>query len=443
MTYTSVDIFDGPTSIRFHTHQVAVGDVLREAGVQLLPEDIVAPRLDQSIPTDGKIFIRRAKLVSVSVDGDEPQLIRTQSRTAGQVVKLLGLSIGPDDVVRVNGQFTDALPEAAAPGAPTDLAAAIEVQRASELVVQEDANPPLSIRTVARTVGEALMQAGYVVYLADRVQPALSTAVKPGTRVLIQRSKPVSIVVDGRRLRTRTHRATVGDVLAELNIVLYGDDYATPSPADPIAPDMEIRVSRLSNELVINQDVIPFDTQWAPDPELELDTQALGQEGQPGVRERRTFITYEDGRELKREQIADFVAREPQPRIYNYGTKVVVRTLDTPGGPVQYWRVLRMLATSYSASTAGVSSDNPYYGRTRCGTVMRDGIVAIDPRVIPLRTSVYVDGYGTGLACDTGSAIKGNRIDLGYEDSKLRLWYRWVNVYLLTPVPANIRYILD
>jgi 3D (Asp-Asp-Asp) domain-containing protein len=38
--------------------------------------------------------------------------------------------------------------------------------------------------------------------------------------------------------------------------------------------------------------------------------------------------------------------------------------------------------------------------------------VAVDPRVIPLGSLVYVEGYGMGLACDTGSAIKGNRIDL-------------------------------
>jgi 3D (Asp-Asp-Asp) domain-containing protein len=287
------------------------------------------------------------------------------------------------------------------------------------------------------------MQAGYVVFLADRVQPALSAAVKPGTHILVQRSKPVSIIVDGRRLKTRTHRDAVGDVLADMNIVLYGDDYTTPPLSQPVAPNMEIRVSRRSNSLVIDQEPIPFDTRWAADPELELDSQALGQEGWPGVRERRTYVTYEDGSEINREVIADFVAREPEPRIYRYGTKVIVRTLDTPEGPVQYWRVIRMLATSYSANTAGVSLDEPYYGRTRCGTAMRGGIVAVDPRVVPLRTNIYVDGYGTGLACDTGSAIKGNRIDLGYDDANLRLWYRWVKVYLLTPVPANIRYILD
>jgi 3D (Asp-Asp-Asp) domain-containing protein len=161
------------------------------------------------------------------------------------------------------------------------------------------------------------------------------------------------------------------------------------------------------------------------------------------VREKRYIVTLEDGLEVKRQLVADFIAQPPRPRIYKYGTKVVVRTLDTPQGPVQYWRKIRMLATSYSASTSGVPRSAPWYGRTRCGLPMRFGIVAVDPRIISLRTNVYVPGYGIGLACDTGGAIIGKRIDLGYDDDNLKLWYRWVDVYLLTPVPSQIRYRLE
>lgn len=74
---------------------------------------------------------------------------------------------------------------------------------------------------------------------------------------------------------------------------------------------------------------------------------------------------------------------------------------------------------------------------------MRFGIVAVDPRIIPLGTNVYVPGYGQGLACDTGSAIVGKRIDLGYDDNNLKFWRGWVDVYLLPPVPQNIRYRLN
>ena len=135
------------------------------------------------------------------------------------------------------------------------------------------------------------------------------------------------------------------------------------------------------------------------------------------------------------------VVQAPVNRVMGYGTKIIIRQLETEAGVVEYWRVFRMLATSYSAGTAGVPKTNPHYGYTATGIKMRDGLVAVDPRVISLRSQVYVPGYGIGLAADTGGAIKGKRIDLGYSDENLKLWYAWVNVYLLTPVPANINYL--
>ena len=102
-----------------------------------------------------------------------------------------------------------------------------------------------------------------------------------------------------------------------------------------------------------------------------------------------------------------------------------------------------MLATSYSAGTAGTSPSSPWYGRTATGMQMRHGLVAVDPRLIDLLTQVYVPDYGIGLAADTGGAIRGKRIDLGYDDDNLVLWYRWMDVYLLTPVPDQIDYTIN
>jgi 3D (Asp-Asp-Asp) domain-containing protein len=196
--------------------------------------------------------------------------------------------------------------------------------------------------------------------------------------------------------------------------------------------------------LLIQQDPIPFDVVWQADASLELDTQQLLQDGAPGVRERRVRVRYENGQEVSRTLESQFVAVAPTTKIFGYGTQVMVRQLETPDGTVEYWRVIRMLATSYSASTAGTPRSSSYYGITRLGWKMRHGIVAVDPRVVSLRTRVYVPGYGPGVAGDTGGAIKGRRIDLGYDDDNLVLWYRWVDVYLLTPVPPahEINYII-
>lgn len=75
----------------------------------------------------------------------------------------------------------------------------------------------------------------------------------------------------------------------------------------------------------------------------------------------------------------------------------------------------QMQATAYTATG----------NRTATGTVPKKGTIAVDPDVIPLGTELYVEGYGNGVAEDTGSAVKGNIIDL-YMDSEqeARNWGR-------------------
>lgn len=69
-----------------------------------------------------------------------------------------------------------------------------------------------------------------------------------------------------------------------------------------------------------------------------------------------------------------------------------------------------MEATAYTAYCTGCS------GTTANGTNLRANphlkVIAVDPNVIPLGTRVWVEGYGEAIAADTGSAIKGNRIDV-------------------------------
>lgn len=439
-TLTPAQIVDGDRILPISTHQTRVGDVLREAGVSLLPEDTVNPGLDANLNRNDAIVIKRATTTRVVIDTQEPRLVRTQSKTARQVLTQLGVTVGTFDLITVDGQFGEALPDRMP--AKALYSAEIRYKPAVDLQIT-DQGQSLILKTTANTVGEALMQAGRTPYLADRITPPIGAPVQPGMKVDVVRARPVTVVVDGRRLRTRTHSVTVGDVLTELNIVLYDQDFARPALSTPIIDDLDVRVVRVKRELVVTQDIIPFDTRYQPDSNLELDNTIVGQEGAPGIREKRTMLTLEDGTEVKRELVADFIAREVQPRIYKYGTKIVVRTLDTPEGPVQYWRAIRMWATSYSANTAGVSRSAKNYGVARCGIPMRRGIVAVDPSVIPLRTYVYVDGYGTGYACDTGGAIQNKRIDLGYDDDNLRLWRGWVVVYQLAPPPAKIQYNLD
>jgi uncharacterized protein YabE (DUF348 family) len=416
------------------THQTTVEAVLRETGLMPLPKDIVEPALTEPLVAGATITIRRARPVVLEVDGRNIEA-RTQLTATQDILAELGVSVGQyDEVSATLGQADDQ-----AQRAPRY----IRVERAVPVTVRESGSPPLHLYTTARTVGEALHEAGIILYLADNVRPALSSPVKPGANISVDRSISVFIEADGRTLHTRTHRFAAGDVLADMGISLQGLDYAEPGLEALLSDGQTIRVVRVREEMLVQQEPIPFDIHWAPDPDLEIDRQRIGQEGETGVFERRIRVRYEDGVQVGQWTEAEWMAKAPQPKIINYGTKIVWHTVNTPSGPVQYWRKFRMFATSYNAASSGKAPDHPRYGITRLGWQMRSGIVAVDPRVIRLGSRVYVPGYGIGDAADTGGAIRNMRIDLGYDDDNLVLWYRCVDVYWLAPVPDNVDYILS
>jgi len=88
-----------------------------------------------------------------------------------------------------------------------------------------------------------------------------------------------------------------------------------------------------------------------------------------------------------------------------------------------------MVATAYFSGGGGLNGN----GITAIGFRVKKGIVAVDPKVIPLGTKLYIPGYGEALAADTGGWIKGNRIDLAFESLEecYRYGRRKIKVYLV------------
>jgi 3D (Asp-Asp-Asp) domain-containing protein len=65
---------------------------------------------------------------------------------------------------------------------------------------------------------------------------------------------------------------------------------------------------------------------------------------------------------------------------------------------------------------------------------VRKGVVAVDPRLIPLGTKLFIPGYGQGVAADVGTAIKGRIIDLWMPNhTAARKWGRKTVVITVFP----------
>jgi 3D (Asp-Asp-Asp) domain-containing protein len=80
-------------------------------------------------------------------------------------------------------------------------------------------------------------------------------------------------------------------------------------------------------------------------------------------------------------------------------------------------------AVAYRLKVDAVAYHLP--GRTALGIPVRKGVVAVDPKLIPLGTKLHVPGYGPGIAADVGWAIKGRIIDLWFPSTAAaRKWGR-------------------
>lgn len=433
------------------THRHTVEDLVRDLGLTLQPQDRVEPALETRLSSQIVLNVERARVFRILADGRE-MLVSSWGASAAAVLADAGMTIDANDRVVIGDRQVkpdEPLPEPVVTLAPRTYARGygwervasaplqLQVHRAVPITV-DDGNLPFSIRTTAATVGEALREAEITVYLGDRIQPSLGSQVSAGLRVFIERSIPLALRADSRLIKTRTRAKTVGGALTELKIGVAGADLVTPALTETLTPDMEIAITRVREDVAISDEIIPFDTAFEPDPNLAIDSQQVVNPGAPGITRQRFRVRYENGQQVMRELQDTWVAQEATQRLIAYGQLIEPKTFTAAdGSQVTYWRKFRAYASSYSAATAGVPKSSPTYGRTFTGEVMRNGIVAVDPRVIPMGAKIYVPGYGFGDALDRGSAVIGRHIDLGYADDELVFWARWVDVYLLWPPPST------
>jgi len=150
-------------------------------------------------------------------------------------------------------------------------------------------------------------------------------------------------------------------------------------------------------------------------------------DGTDGSVKKTYRVTYVDQKPVKAELLLE-ERKEAQATLFYMGRGGVTSDRGSFGRK----KVLDMMATAYDPGPASNGWSNR--GRTRTGRKATFGEVAVDPRVIPLGSVVFVEGYGLAIASDTGSAIKGKRIDLCYDSSRTANNFGWkkVRVHVLS-----------
>lgn len=206
----------------------------------------------------------------------------------------------------------------------------------------------------------------------------------------------------------------------------------TPSPLESVL----VSVSRGRIDVEVDSDLTyyvrdveytPYQTVRRPSAAIKKGEEDVVQVGSSGEKGGVYEVVWSNGAELSR-QLVEELDSQPVDEIIEYGTASAqtipssvsvgrdadgggTLTLST-GETLRFTRAISMTATAYTYGHGGVGS------RTASGTRVRRGVAAVDRRVIPLGTKLFVVAnggivYGEAVAEDTG--VRGNRIDLYYD----------------------------
>jgi len=285
--------------------------------------------------------------------------------------------------------------------------------------------------TYSNTFRKALESNNIVVGPKDKISPSLDTRVNNGDKMTIKKAINIEIAVDGKNLKINSAEDNIGKMFAAEKITVDDFDKVSPAKDQALTQGLKVTVVRVKTELFKEKKSIGFATIQNLNNDMEKGISKTLQEGQTGEQEISTRVVYEDGKEIARQVVSQVINKQPVQKILAIGTLGAVPNVSRGGVNVLYQKSMRVRATAYTPyETGGWKTAS---GSTARRNVNGISTIAVDPRVIPLGTRVYVEGYGYAIAEDTGGAIKGNIIDVFFSsDSDMSNWgSRYVNIYIL------------
>lgn len=294
-----------------------------------------------------------------------------------------------------------------------------------ELILKIDGKS-IEVRTFEKTVGDYIREENIVLNPADRLTPPAKTSTRDGLVIRVTRAFPVNIIDGNKTFKVMTTATDVKSILESNKITVRSQDKVFPPLSGKLSSKRVIRVIRIDYRTVTYKETIPFAIQRRSDKNMDKGKSKTLSPGKEGLLEKSVKIKLVNGQEESRVLVGTKVLVPPAPRVLAIGIRPPVGYVVTSRGTYRFRRLHNMVATAY-ASGGGVGT------RTSTGRPVQKGVVAVDPRVIPLNSQVYVPGYGHAVAGDVGGAIKGMRIDLAFGSRREAITFgrRKVKVYVL------------
>ena len=282
--------------------------------------------------------------------------------------------------------------------------------------------------TYKRTVKDVLDTNGIEINFKDKVQPALNSNVSEGDTISIKRAVSVEVTIGDKKVNIETAENTIEEMLnAEKEEIKnqgieynYGVDEITPALDTKIEPNLQINLVKVEFKNELAKEAIDYDVIVEEDSNLDSGLEEVRQEGTVGEKEVLYEVVYKNGKEVSKTIKSSKVVAEPVNKVVAQGTRRVFASRD--GQLLNYKSVIYVESTAYSGGGLTATGTVPVRNPNDISTI------AVDPRVIPLGSLVYVEGYGKAIAADTGGAIKGNIVDV-YMNSEEEAYSSWGRKY--------------
>lgn len=292
--------------------------------------------------------------------------------------------------------------------------------------------------TKANTVEDLLSELNISLKINDYINSHFNEEIYDHDKIVIKRAVPISIKSDNKIIKIESTANTIDEVLNTVGIILDDDDKLYPENINNISPNMQIQVVRVDKKTNKETIEIPYTKVIKYNENIKSGETEKLQLGEVGLKEINKEFIYEDGVLVSETVVSEQIIKQPVPEILEVGSK---NQIVVSRGEFLYSKVLSMEATAYDLSyqSIGKRPGDANYGITASGTMARPGVVAVDPKFIPLGTKLYIqsldstEDYGFAVAEDIGGDIKNNRIDLFFESHREALAFgrRKVKVYIL------------
>lgn len=355
----------------------------------------------------GSLFYQGTKqTVTVMVDG-QAQVVRTHANTVAEVVKELEIPVAAKDYLHPSKSslVTDDLH--------------VVWQPAHQVKLLQDGKVT-TIWTTAKTVGELLEEQGIQLTVHDKVSLASDFQIKEPIELAVDKAFQLTLVVGDNKTKVWSTSTTVADFLTKQGVKLHDLDRVEPKVTKKLNTKQTINVTRVEKVTDVVESPIEYEIVKKEDASLLDGKEKIVTEGKEGLVSKEYEVTKENGKEVKRKMISETVMKAKRDQIVAVGTKAkATETMNV--GSSTGGKEIYMSATAYTAGCDGCS------GVTATGLDLRSNpnakVIAVDPNVIPLGSTVYVEGYGHAVAADKGGAIKGNKIDVFFPSKSTA--YHW------------------